>query len=66
MCCDGDVVVTYRDREIKADHIEYDTETGELTANGHLHVTGGANHEDISGQPRHDEPESADRRASMT
>ena len=44
---DGDVVITYRDRVIKADHIEYDTETGELTANGHLHVTGGANHEDI-------------------
>jgi LPS-assembly protein len=44
---DGDVVITYRDRIIKADHIEYDTETSELTANGHLHVTGGANHEDI-------------------
>jgi LPS-assembly protein len=44
---DGDVVVTYRDRIIKADHIEYDTETGELTANGHLHASGGANHEDI-------------------
>ena len=44
---DGDVVITYRDRVIKADHIEYDTETGDLTANGHLHVAGGANHEDI-------------------
>jgi LPS-assembly protein len=44
---DGDVVITYRDRIIKADHIEYDTETGELTANGHLHVSGGPNHEDI-------------------
>ncbi len=44
---DGDVVITYRDRVVKADHIEYDTETGELTANGHLHVSGGANHEDI-------------------
>jgi LPS-assembly protein len=44
---DGDVVIKYRDRIIKADHIEYDTETGELTANGHLHVSGGANHEDI-------------------
>ncbi len=44
---DGDVVITYRDRVVKADHVEYDTETGELTANGHLHVTGGANHEDI-------------------
>jgi LPS-assembly protein len=45
---DGDVVITYRDRVVKADHIEYDTDTGELTADGHLHVTGGANHEDIS------------------
>jgi LPS-assembly protein len=44
---DGDVVVTYRNRIVKADHIEYDTETGELTANGHLHLTGGANNEDI-------------------
>jgi LPS-assembly protein len=44
---DGDVVITYRDRIIKADHIEYDTDTGELTANGHLHVSGGPNHEDI-------------------
>ena len=45
---DGDVVVTYRDRVVTADHIEYDKETGELTASGHLHVTGGANHEDIT------------------
>ena len=44
---DGDVVIKYRDRIIKADHIEYDTETGELTANGHLHVSGGPNHEDV-------------------
>jgi LPS-assembly protein len=45
---DGDVKVTYRDRVVTADHIEYDQETGEVTANGHLHVTGGANHEDIT------------------
>ncbi|MGH9597261.1 MAG: LPS-assembly protein LptD, partial [Edaphobacter sp.] len=44
---DGNVVITYRDRVVKADHIEYDTDTGELTANGHLHVTGGTNHEDV-------------------
>ena len=44
---DDDVVITYRDRVVRADHIEYNTETGELTANGHLHVTGGPNHEDI-------------------
>jgi LPS-assembly protein len=44
---DGDVVIKYRDRVIKADHIEYDTDTGEVTANGHLEVSGGPNHEDI-------------------
>jgi LPS-assembly protein len=45
---DGDVVITYRDRVVKADHIEFNKETGELTANGHLHVSGGPNHEDIT------------------
>jgi LPS-assembly protein len=45
---DGAVVIKYRDRTIKADHIDYDTATGEMTANGHLHVTGGPNHEDIT------------------
>jgi LPS-assembly protein len=45
---DGGVVIKYHDRVIQADHIEYDTETGELEANGHLHVSGGPNHEDIT------------------
>ena len=45
---DGGVVIKYRDRVIQADHIEYDTETGELQAEGHLHVSGGPNHEDIT------------------
>ncbi len=45
---DGSVVVTYRDRMVRADHIEYDTVSGELTATGHLKVTGGPNAEDIS------------------
>jgi LPS-assembly protein len=44
---DGNVVIKYRDRVIEADHIEYDKETGELTATGHLHASGGRNHEDI-------------------
>ena len=44
---DGDVVIHYGDRTVQADHIEYDTETGELTANGHLKVTGGRNNEMI-------------------
>jgi len=45
---DDDVVITYRDRVVRADHIEYDTDTGELIATGHLRVTGGPNDEDIS------------------
>jgi LPS-assembly protein len=45
---DDDVVITYRDRTVRADHIEYDTDTGELIARGHLRVTGGPNDEDIS------------------
>ena len=45
---DDDVVITYRERVVRADHIEYNTDTGELTATGHLHVSGGPNHEDIT------------------
>ncbi|CAN5603165.1 hypothetical protein BH10ACI4_BH10ACI4_21420 [soil metagenome] len=45
---DQDVVITYGDRKVSADHIEYDTETGELTATGHLKATGGKNNEMIS------------------
>jgi LPS-assembly protein len=45
---DDDVEITYRDRVVKADHIEYDKDTGELIATGHLKVTGGPNDEDIS------------------
>jgi len=45
---DDDVEITYRDRVVKADHIEYDKDTGELIATGHLRVTGGPNDEDIS------------------
>jgi LPS-assembly protein len=45
---DGDVVLTYRDRIVKADHIEFDQASGDVTATGHLHVSGGANHEDLT------------------
>lgn len=44
---DKDVVITYGDRIIKADHIEYDSDTGDVTATGHLEVIGGANSEHI-------------------
>ena len=45
---DKDVVITYGDRTIRADHIEYDSDTGDVTATGHLEVTGGANSEHIT------------------
>jgi LPS-assembly protein len=45
---DKDVVITYGDRVIKADHIEYDSDTGEVVATGHLDVSGGANDEHIT------------------
>jgi LPS-assembly protein len=45
---DGDVKITYRDRIVRADHIEYDRDTEELIATGHLRVTGGPNDENIS------------------
>ena len=44
---DRDVVITYRDRQAKADHIQYDSNTGEMTLTGHVEVTGGANQERI-------------------
>ena len=45
---DGDVVVTYGDRKIAADHVEYDKVTGDVTATGHLKMTGGPNNELIT------------------
>jgi LPS-assembly protein len=44
---DGAVVVMLRDREIRADHVEYDQMTGDVTADGHLVLTGGPNHEHL-------------------
>lgn len=44
---DGNAVIHYRDRMVEADHIEYDEDTQDLTATGHLHVTGGKNHEEM-------------------
>jgi LPS-assembly protein len=42
---DKDVVITYGDRVIQADHIVYDSDTGDVTATGHLVVSGGSNDE---------------------
>jgi LPS-assembly protein len=45
---DGAVDITYRDRELRADHVEYDANTGDITATGHLVLTGGRNNERIA------------------
>ncbi len=45
---DGNGRLTYRGYVVEADHIEYDSDSGELTATGHLKATGGKNHEVIS------------------
>jgi LPS-assembly protein len=44
---DGHAVVTYGDRTLRADHIEYDKDTGEVDLTGHLQVMGGENDESI-------------------
>jgi LPS-assembly protein len=44
---DGHVEVNYKNRTVLADHVEYDTNTGELTATGHVLATGGMNNERI-------------------
>jgi LPS-assembly protein len=44
---DGHAVVTYGVRTLRADHIEYDKDTGEVTLTGHLLLTGGENDESI-------------------
>lgn len=44
---DREVVITYLDRRVEADHIEYDSNTGDLTATGHLLVTARHNSEII-------------------
>ena len=44
---DGHVVLTYGDRTLQADHIEYDSTTGEVILTGNLVVSGGENDESI-------------------
>jgi len=44
---DGNVLVTYEDRTLQADHVEYDSDTGEAILTGHVLVTGGGNEERI-------------------
>jgi LPS-assembly protein len=44
---DRGAVVTFRDRVLQADHIEFDSDTGDVTLTGHVLVTGGENDERI-------------------
>jgi LPS-assembly protein len=44
---DGSVEIHYDDRVLQADHVIYDSKTGDVTATGHLLVTGGPNDERI-------------------
>ena len=43
----GDAIVTYRDHVLRADTITYNGATGEVTAQGHVKLTGGPNDEYI-------------------
>jgi len=45
---DRDVVITYKDRRVQADHIEYDSNTGDMTLTGRVLVTKAATQERIS------------------
>ncbi len=45
---DQHVVITYKDRRVTADHIEYDSDSADLTLTGHVVVIGGANDERIA------------------
>lgn len=44
---DGNVVITYRDRILQADHIEYSSDTGDVTLTGHVILTVGETDEHI-------------------
>lgn len=44
----GNVEVTYQDHILRADSISYDENTHDITANGHVHLSGGENNEYIT------------------
>jgi LPS-assembly protein len=44
---DRGVIITYRDRVLQADHMEYNTDTGDVTLTGHVVVTIGESDERI-------------------
>ncbi len=45
---DKDVVLTYQDRRVQADHVEYDSTTGDVNVTGHVLVTKTGTQERIS------------------
>ena len=45
---DRDVVITYKDRRVQADHVEYDSNSGDLTITGRVLVTKSGTQERIS------------------
>lgn len=45
---DGNVVITYRNYRVEADHIDYNADTGELNATGRVRLTGGPDQEIIA------------------
>jgi LPS-assembly protein len=48
MVLDGGVSIRYGTYRIQADHIEYDEDTGDVEASGHLHVQGDGGSENIN------------------
>ena len=44
---EGNVVLTYKSYTLHADRLSYDSATGSTTAEGHLVLTGGTDHEEI-------------------
>jgi LPS-assembly protein len=36
---DGNVVITYKDRTLSADHVEYDSDTGDVSLTGHVVIS---------------------------
>lgn len=44
---DGDVVITYGSYKVEADHIDYNSDTGELNATGRVKLSGGPDQEII-------------------
>ena len=45
---EGEVVIVSGDRTVRADHIDWDTRTGDVTASGHMVVEGGEGQEYLS------------------